>query len=51
MRISIEYIIQQIALDLAKKITKKWINDGITDLDMFASDVTEDYKQSAIAIV
>ena len=46
-----EYIIQQIALDLAKKITKKWINDGITDLDMFASDVTEDCKQSAVAIV
>lgn len=46
-----EHIIQQIALDLAKKITKKWINDGITDLDRFASDVTEDCKQSAIAIV
>ncbi|MDY6116829.1 MAG: UPF0236 family protein [Anaerovoracaceae bacterium] len=46
-----ECIIQQIALDLARKITEKWINDGITDLDLFSADVTEDCKQSAVAIV
>lgn len=34
-----------------KKITEKWINDGITNLDMFAADVSEDCKQSDIAIV
>ncbi|MDD7513126.1 MAG: hypothetical protein PUK14_04500 [Clostridiales bacterium] len=45
-----EHIIQQIALDLAKKITKKWINDGITNLDVFAADVTKAFNQSAIAI-
>lgn len=36
---------------MARKITKKCINDGITDLDLFSADVTEDCKQSAIAIV
>ena len=46
-----KYIIQQIALDLARKITEKWINDGITNLDMFTADETEDCKQSAIVII
>lgn len=46
-----EHIIQHIALNLAKEITEKAIKGGISDIDELASDVVNDCKQSAIAIV
>ena len=46
-----ENIIQQIALDLVEKITKKAFEAKISDLDDLASDVLEDCKTAAHRIL
>lgn len=46
-----ETIIQQIALDLVEKITKKAFETKISDLDALASDVLEDCKTAACRIL
>mgnify|MGYP000578594342 CR=1 FL=1 len=44
-------IIQQITLNLAKKITEKAYSGGISDIDALATDVLEDCKAAARAII
>lgn len=46
-----ETIIQQIALNLAKKITEKAYSGGISDIDALATDVLKDCKAAARAII
>lgn len=46
-----ETIIQQIALNLAKKITEKAYSGAIRDIDALAADVLEDCKAAARAII
>lgn len=46
-----EQIIQQIALQLAKNITEKSLEGGLSDLDALASDVLADCKSAAREIV
>ena len=46
-----ETIIQQIALDLAKKITEKAISGGIYDIDTLASETLRECKASAAAMI
>mgnify|MGYP003324606235 CR=1 FL=1 len=46
-----EHIIQQIALQLAKNITEKSLEGGLSDLDALASDVLADCKSAAREIV
>ena len=46
-----ENIIQQIALDLVEKITKKAFEAKISDLDTLASDVLADCKTAACEIL
>lgn len=46
-----ENIIQQIALDLAKKITEKAISGGISDLDNLATEALEECRTSAAAMI
>lgn len=46
-----ETIIQQIALDLAKKITEKAISGGISDLDALATEALKECRASAAAII
>ena len=41
-----EQIIQQIALQLAKNITEKSLEGGLSDLDALASDVLADCKSA-----
>ena len=45
-----ENIIQQIALDLVEKITKKAFDAKISDIDTLASDVLADCKTAACEI-
>lgn len=49
--ISIETIIQQIALGLASTITKKALEGGMTDIDQLSSDVLNDCKNAARKIL
>ena len=44
-------IIQQIALDLVEKITKKAFEAKISDIDTLASDVLADCKTAACEIL
>ena len=46
-----ENIIQQIALDLVEKITKKAFEAKISDIDTLASDVLADCKTAACEIL
>lgn len=46
-----ETIIQQITLNLAKKITEKAYSGGISDIDALATDVLGDCKAAARAII
>ena len=46
-----ETIIQQIALNLAKKITEKVICGGISDIDVLASEVLAECKLAASNII
>ena len=46
-----ETIIQQIALDLAKKITEKAISGEIFDIDALASETLKECKASAAAMI
>lgn len=46
-----ETIIQQIALDLAKKITEKAISGGIFDIDSLASEALKECRASATAMI
>ena len=46
-----ETIIQQIALDLAKKITEKAILGGIFDIDALASETLGECRRSAVAMI
>ena len=46
-----EQIIQHIALELAKRITEKTIDGGLSDIDQLASDVLCDCKESAREII
>ena len=45
------YIIQQIALELAKKITEKAVNGGISDIGALASSALSDCKEAALKII
>lgn len=46
-----ETIIQHIALDLVKKITKKAYSGGINDIDALASDVLVDCRKAASLVI
>lgn len=46
-----ETIIQQITVELVKKITEKAYLGGINDIDALASDVLQDCKQAAASII
>lgn len=46
-----ETIIQQVAMDLVRKITEKTISGGIYDIDALATDTLEDCKAAATAII
>ena len=46
-----EHIIQQIALELARKITERTLFDEIYDLDLMSSLALEDCKAAAIKII
>ena len=46
-----ETIIQQITLNLAKKITEKAYSGGIREIDALATDVLEDCKAAARSII
>lgn len=46
-----EQIIQQITLNLAKNITEKALEGGLSDIDALASDVLSDCKAAARSIV
>ena len=51
MKISMENIIQQIAIELVEKINKKAFSEKLTDLDKLAAEIFEDCTESAKLIV
>lgn len=44
-------IIQQVVLELVKKITEKAYSGGINDIDALASDVLQDCKSAAVSVI
>ena len=50
-KISMENIIQQIAIEMVEKINKKAFSEKLTDLDKLAAEIFEDCTESAKLIV
>ena len=46
-----EHIIQQITVELVRKITEKACSGGISDVDALASSVLQDCKQASASII
>ena len=46
--ISMETIIQQITLELGRKITKKALSEGLNDIDAFSHDIFSLDRKSVV---
>lgn len=46
-----EHIIQQVTVELARKIIEKACSGGISDVDALASSVLQDCKQASASII
>ena len=46
-----ETIIQQITLELGRKITKKALSGGLNDIDAFSHDIFTDCKEASVLMI